>query len=58
MQNRYLLLFLFIVFVYRIKQTQPKLFVLLERMGPILYPGPVIQNIELIFKDALAQFSV
>lgn len=57
-EHQYILLFIFILCVYKIKLRQPQLFQTIERIGPMMYPGPVIQHVESIFSTLFHQFKL
>lgn len=57
MQQKYILLVCLFALLYTIKHKQPNLFKMLSSFGPIMYPGPVVNNIESVFKDMLKNFS-
>ncbi len=53
--HQYVLVFIFCIVIYRLKHKNPFIYQKIEQLGPLLYPGPLIQHIETIFLTFLHQ---
>jgi len=53
--QKYILVLIFMIIVHRLKVKNPTMYHKIEQLGPIIYPGPIVNHIEQMFSTFLYQ---